>query len=161
MLAVVNAQFSRKIQCFGFFFNFSETYNSLCIQSYLIRQLTFISKNRLVSRCERQTISVLHPSVEINLYTKYNQERILHLLDIKNWFIRINRVCHHCVSRHATASVSCSANCTREESVGDFRSELSFVSCTTLHVGLCLFLESIEHDFIKALMIHTDNQIVA
>ena len=36
-----------------------------------------------------------------------------------------------------------------------------FVSCTTSHVGLCSFLESIEHDFIKALMIHTDNQIVA
>ena len=34
-----------------------------------------------------------------------------------------------------------------------------FVSCTTSHVGLCSFLESIEHDF-KALMIHTDNQIV-
>ena len=28
------------------------------------------------------------------------------------------------------------------------------------HVALCLFLESIEHDFTKALMIHTDNQIV-
>ena len=36
-----------------------------------------------------------------------------------------------------------------------------FVSCTTSHVGLCLFLESIEHDFIKALLIHRDNQIVA
>ena len=39
-------------------------------------------------------------------------------------------------------------------------SEVSFVSCITSHVGLCLFLESIEHDFIKALMIHTHNQIV-
>ena len=30
-----------------------------------------------------------------------------------------------------------------------------------LHLlGLCLFLESIEHDFIRALIIHTDNQIV-
>ena len=58
------------------------------------------------------------------------------------------------------SSVSCSANWTREESVGDFWSELSFVSCTTLHVGLSLFLESIGHDFIKALMIHTHNQIV-
>ena len=48
----------------------------------------------------------------------------------------------------------------REESVGDFWSEPSFVSCTTSHVGLCLFLESIEHDFIKALMIHIHNQIV-
>ena len=36
----------------------------------------------------------------------------------------------------------------------------SFVSCTTSHVELCLFLESIEHDFIKALVIHRDNQIV-
>ena len=27
-------------------------------------------------------------------------------------------------------------------------------------LGLYLFLESIEHDFIKALMIHKDNQIV-
>ena len=35
-----------------------------------------------------------------------------------------------------------------------------FVLCTASHVGLCLFLESIEHNFIKALMIHTDNQIV-
>ena len=31
---------------------------------------------------------------------------------------------------------------------------------TISHVELCLFLESIEHDFIKALMIHTHNQIV-
>ena len=32
---------------------------------------------------------------------------------------------------------------------------------TPLHMlGLCLFLESIEHDFMKALMIHTHNQIV-
>ena len=29
-----------------------------------------------------------------------------------------------------------------------------------MHLGLCLFLESKEHDFIKALMINTDNQIV-
>ena len=36
-----------------------------------------------------------------------------------------------------------------------------FVSCTTSHVGLGSFLEWIEHDFIQALMIHTDNQIVA
>ena len=35
-----------------------------------------------------------------------------------------------------------------------------YVLCTTSHVGLCSFLESIENDFIKALMIHTDNQIV-
>ena len=35
-----------------------------------------------------------------------------------------------------------------------------FVSCTTSHVVLCSFLESIEHDFIKVWMIHTDNQIV-
>ena len=31
---------------------------------------------------------------------------------------------------------------------------MSFVSCTTSHVGLCSFLESIEHGFIMAL-IHT------
>ena len=43
------------------------------------------------------------------------------------------------------SSVSCSANWARKESVGDFWSELSFVSCTTSLVGLCLFLESIEH----------------
>ena len=35
-----------------------------------------------------------------------------------------------------------------------------FLSCTTSHFGHCLFLESIEHYFIKALMIHTHNQIV-
>ena len=58
------------------------------------------------------------------------------------------------------SSVSCSPNWASKESVGDFWSELSFVSYTTSHVGLCLFLESIEHDFIKALMIHTHNQIV-
>ena len=58
------------------------------------------------------------------------------------------------------SSVSCSANWARKESVGDFWSELSFVSCTTTHVGLCLFLKSIEHEFIKGLMIHTHNQIV-
>ena len=57
------------------------------------------------------------------------------------------------------SSVPCSANWAREESVGDAWSELSFVSCTTSHVGLCLFLESIEHDFIKALMIHKHKQI--
>ena len=28
-----------------------------------------------------------------------------------------------------------------------------------IYVGLCSFLESIEHDFVKALMIHTDNQV--
>ena len=33
---------------------------------------------------------------------------------------------------------------------------MSFVSCTTSHVGLCTFLETIEHDF--ALMIDTDRQ---
>ena len=32
-----------------------------------------------------------------------------------------------------------------------------FVSCTTSHVGLCLFLESIEYDFIKAMKIQTGN----
>ena len=58
------------------------------------------------------------------------------------------------------SSVPCSPNWAREESVGDFWSEFSFVPCTTLHVGLCLFLESIEHDFVKALMIPIHNQIV-
>ena len=32
-----------------------------------------------------------------------------------------------------------------------------FVSCTTSHVGLCSFLESIEHDFIKAMKIQVSN----
>ena len=35
-----------------------------------------------------------------------------------------------------------------------------FVSCTTSHYALYSFLESIEHDFLKALMIHRDNQVV-
>ena len=35
--------------------------------------------------------------------------------------------------------------------------EVSFVSWTTSHFGLCSFLESIERDSIKALMIYTDN----
>ena len=41
-------------------------------------------------------------------------------------------------------------------------SEVSFLFFhAPLHMfGLCLFLESIEHDFIKALLIHTHNQIV-
>ena len=39
-------------------------------------------------------------------------------------------------------------------------SEANFVSCTTSHFGLLSLLESIEHDFIKTLMIHTDNQTV-
>ena len=41
-------------------------------------------------------------------------------------------------------------------------SEVSFLLLhAPLHMlGLCLFLESIEHNFIKALMIHTHNQIV-
>ena len=34
------------------------------------------------------------------------------------------------------------------------------MSFGTSHMGLCSFLESIENDFIKALMIYTDNQIV-
>ena len=51
-------------------------------------------------------------------------------------------------------------NWARQESVTDFWSEHSFVSYTTSHAGLFLFLESIQHDFTKALMIHTDNQIV-
>ena len=54
------------------------------------------------------------------------------------------------------SSVPHSANCAREESAGYFSSELYFVSYTMSHVGLCLFLESIEHDFIKVLMIHSD-----
>ena len=58
------------------------------------------------------------------------------------------------------SSVWCSDNWVSKKSAGDFWSELSFVSCTTSHVGLCLFLESIEHGFIKVLMIHTHNQIV-
>ena len=32
-----------------------------------------------------------------------------------------------------------------------------FVSCTISHVGLCSFLESIEHDFIKAMKIQAGN----
>ena len=32
-----------------------------------------------------------------------------------------------------------------------------FVSFTTSHVGLCSFLESIEHDFIKAMKIQAGN----
>ena len=43
-----------------------------------------------------------------------------------------------------------SPNWASKESVGDVWGELSFVSCTTSHVRLGLFLESIEHDFIKA-----------
>ena len=34
---------------------------------------------------------------------------------------------------------------------------MSFVSCTTSHVGLCSFLELIEHDFIKAMKIQAGN----
>ena len=74
------------------------------------------------------------------------------------------RVCYvkNCpqLGLNSQSSVLCSTNWPREESVRDFWSKLSFVSCTTSHVGLCLFLESIEHDFIKALLIHTHNQIV-
>ena len=32
-----------------------------------------------------------------------------------------------------------------------------FVSCTTSHVGLCSFIESIEHDLIKAMKIQDGN----
>ena len=32
-----------------------------------------------------------------------------------------------------------------------------FVSCTTSHIGLCLFLESIEHDFKKVMKIQAGN----
>ena len=55
------------------------------------------------------------------------------------------------------SSVPCFANCAREESVGNLWSELSFLSCITSSV---VFLESIERDFIKALMIHKDKKIV-
>ena len=58
------------------------------------------------------------------------------------------------------SSVSCSANCDSNESVGKEISEVSFVSCTTSHVRLSLFLESIEYDFIKALMIDTCSQLL-
>ena len=58
------------------------------------------------------------------------------------------------------SQVPCSTDWARVDSVGDVCTELSFVSCTTSHVGLSLFLESIEHDFIRALLIHTYNQIV-
>ena len=58
------------------------------------------------------------------------------------------------------SSVPYSANCASKESVGKEISEVTFVSYTSLHVGLCSFLESIEHDFMKALMIDTDNKIV-
>ena len=34
---------------------------------------------------------------------------------------------------------------------------MNFVSWTTSHVGLCSFLESIEHDFIKAMKIQAGN----
>ena len=55
------------------------------------------------------------------------------------------------------SSVSCSE-------LGRNLLEISKVSFllfhASLHIGLCLFLESIEHDFMKALMIHTDNQVV-
>ena len=44
-----------------------------------------------------------------------------------------------------------------QESVGQEISEVNFVSCTTSHVGLCSFLESIEHDFIKAMKILAGN----
>ena len=37
---------------------------------------------------------------------------------------------------------------------------MSFASCSTSHFGLCSFLESIEHDFIKAMKIQTGNSIV-
>ena len=36
-----------------------------------------------------------------------------------------------------------------------------FVSCTTSHVGLCSFLESTEHDFIKAMKIQAGNWLLA
>ena len=42
-------------------------------------------------------------------------------------------------------------------SAGQEISEVSFVSCTTSNVGLCSFLESIEHDFIKAMKIQAGN----
>ena len=53
-----------------------------------------------------------------------------------------------------------SANWASKEFVGKEISEVSFLSCTTSHVGLCSFLQSIEHDFTKALMIDTDNKVV-
>ena len=41
--------------------------------------------------------------------------------------------------------------------VGQKISEVSFVSCTTSHFGLWLFLESIEHDFIKVIKFQAGN----
>ena len=59
------------------------------------------------------------------------------------------------------SSVSRSANCASKESGRKEISEVSFVSCPTSHVGFCSFLESIEHDFIKALMIETHIIIIS
>ena len=58
------------------------------------------------------------------------------------------------------SSVPCSTDCARQKSVEKEISEVNFVSCTTSHFGPNSFLESIEHAFIKALMIHTHNQVV-
>ena len=48
----------------------------------------------------------------------------------------------------------------RQESVGQKISEVSFVAFTISHVGHCSFLESIEHDFIKAMQIQTGNWVL-
>ena len=58
-------------------------------------------------------------------------------------------------TRTSRSAGQCLTNCTRQESVGQEISEVSFLYfMTTSHVGLCSFLESIEHDFIKAMNIH-------
>ena len=60
-------------------------------------------------------------------------------------------------TRTSRSSGQCLTNWARQESVGQEISEVSFVSCTTSHVGLHSFLESIDHDFIKAMKIQASN----
>ena len=93
----------------------------------------------------------VHISVRLSDRSKGTQRKINFVQNCPQWGLNSQPPDHQ---SHALPTVL--GRNLLEISEGSFL----FVPCTTSHVGLSLFLESIEHDLIKALMIHTDNQIV-
>ena len=84
-----------------------------------------------------------HSSFSIIRHSLPNNGRILPALTEKSKIKKLPLLGFELTS--SRLSVSHSANYASKESVGKEISEMSFVSCTTSHVGLCSFLESVEH----------------
>ena len=78
------------------------------------------------------------------------------LLDLKNFFAEFSENIWR--KLHYSRLYVLMRNMTSNLLERSFLKLALFVSCTTTHVGLCSFLESIEHDCIKAFMIQIDNQ---